>query len=87
MGNDFSDFQQYFIKCTIPQALARIKDGSGDTRNKVKLFLINILKFNDNSNNYVLSPTPFLTTIPSLSCLFYFVFCFFCVLAVRRSDG
>jgi hypothetical protein len=56
MGNDFSDFQQYFIKCTIPQALAKIKDGSGDTRNNVKLFLIKILKFNDNSNNYVPPP-------------------------------
>jgi len=59
MGNDFSDFQQYFIKCTIPRALARIKDGSGDTRNNVKLFLIKILEFNDNSNNFVLLPEPF----------------------------
>jgi transcription initiation factor TFIID subunit 2 len=53
IDNDFGDFQQYFIKCTIPQALARIKDGSGDTRNTVKLFLIKLLKFNDNSNNDV----------------------------------
>jgi transcription initiation factor TFIID subunit 2 len=58
LGNDFNDFQQYFVKCTIPQALARIKDASGDTRNTVKTFLIKILKFNDNSNNDVrlLSP-------------------------------
>jgi len=59
MGNDFSDFQQYFIKCTIPRALARIKDGSGDTRIKVKFLLIKILKFNDNSNNFVLLPESF----------------------------
>ena len=54
LSNDFSDFQQYFIKCTIPMALARIKDGSGDTRNTVKMFLIKMLKYNENSNNEVI---------------------------------
>jgi len=57
MGNDFSDFQQYFIQCTIPQALARIRDGSGDSKNSIKMLLIKILKFNDNSNNDVLKPS------------------------------
>jgi len=52
-SNDFSDFQQYFIKCTIPIALSRIKDGAGDTRNTVKMFLIKMLKFNENTNNEV----------------------------------
>lgn len=41
-------------------ALARIKDTSGDTRNNVKMFLIKILKYNDNSNN----------DVPSLSSIF-----------------
>jgi len=53
ISNDFNDFQQYFIQCTIPLALAKIKDSSGDTRNSVKSFLIKLLKYNDNSNNDV----------------------------------
>jgi len=57
-SNDFSDFQQYLIKCTIPQALAEIKDISGDTRKNVKDFLITLLKLNDNSNNEVPPPFP-----------------------------
>jgi len=52
-SNDFRDFQQYFIKCTIPQAAAQIKDNSGGSRKNVKNFLLKQLKLNDNSNNEV----------------------------------
>jgi transcription initiation factor TFIID subunit 2 len=57
-SNDFSDFQQYFIKCTIPLALSQIKDSAGDTRSTVKSFLVKMLKFNENTNNEVLLQDP-----------------------------
>ncbi|KAI9750345.1 MAG: hypothetical protein M4579_006501 [Chaenotheca gracillima] len=50
-SNDFSDRTSYFIQRTIPQAMAKVRDNSGKAPLRVKRFLLDILKFNDNANN------------------------------------
>lgn len=49
--NDFSDRASYYMQCAIPQAIARIRDNSGRAIPQVRAFLLDKLKFNDNSNN------------------------------------
>ncbi|KAK9454852.1 hypothetical protein V1511DRAFT_372099 [Dipodascopsis uninucleata] len=50
-ANDFSDFPTYFIQKTIPRALSLIKDSTGDTPLPIKEFLLDLLRYNDNTNN------------------------------------
>jgi len=49
--NDFSDRTLYFLQCTIPRSLGRVKDSTGETPAQVKRFFLEKLKFNDNSEN------------------------------------
>ena len=49
--NDFSDRTLYFLQCTIPRSLGRVKDSTGETPSQVKRFFLEKLKFNDNSEN------------------------------------
>jgi transcription initiation factor TFIID subunit 2 len=50
-SNDFSDHRLYWLQCTIPQAMAGIRDADGKSPAEVKRFFLDKLKFNDNSNN------------------------------------
>ncbi|KAL2371522.1 transcription initiation factor TFIID subunit 2 [Blastomyces gilchristii SLH14081] len=50
-SNDFSDRAAYILQLTIPQAIAQVRDNTGKTPMRVKRFLYDKLKFNDNSNN------------------------------------
>lgn len=50
-SNDFSDHRLYWLQCTIPQAMAGIRDAEGRSPPEVKRFFLDKLKFNDNSNN------------------------------------
>ncbi|KAI9880148.1 MAG: hypothetical protein M1830_005177 [Pleopsidium flavum] len=50
-SNDFSDRTTYYIQCAIPQAIAKVRDNVGKAPLRVKRFLFDKLKFNDNSNN------------------------------------
>lgn len=52
-SNDFSDRAAYYIQCAIPRAIAKIRDGNGSAPLRIKSFLLEKLKFNDNSNNQV----------------------------------
>lgn len=52
-SNDFSDRTAYFMQCAIPQAMAKVRDNSGRTPLRVQRFLLDLLRFNDNSNNEV----------------------------------
>ena len=54
-SNDFSDRAAYNLQLAIPQAIAQVRDGDGKTPMRVKRFLYDKLKFNDNSNNEVCS--------------------------------
>ncbi|KAJ9319411.1 hypothetical protein DTO271D3_180 [Paecilomyces variotii] len=50
-SNDFSDQANYKLQLVIPEAISQVRDNSGKTPLKVKRFLYDKLKFNDNSNN------------------------------------
>jgi len=56
-SNDFSDRAAYVLQLVIPEAISRVRDVSGKTPMRVKRFLYDKLKFNDNSNNEVSRPT------------------------------
>ena len=51
--NDFSDRTSYLIQCTIPQVIAEIRDASGRATLRVRRWLYEKLRYNDNSNNEV----------------------------------
>ncbi|KAF2869456.1 hypothetical protein BDV95DRAFT_498745 [Massariosphaeria phaeospora] len=50
-SNDFSDRGQYLVQCAIPQAIAKIKGPDGKAPMKVKRFLLDIMRYNDNRGN------------------------------------
>ncbi|KAL6239323.1 hypothetical protein BDW75DRAFT_227222 [Aspergillus navahoensis] len=50
-SNDFSDRASYVLQLVIPEAISKVRDVSGKTPMRVKRFLYDKLKFNDNSNN------------------------------------
>ncbi|KAJ5114505.1 hypothetical protein NUU61_000264 [Penicillium alfredii] len=50
-SNDFSDRAAYILQRVIPEAISNVRDNSGKTPMRVKRFLFDKLKFNDNSNN------------------------------------
>ncbi|KAK9365648.1 hypothetical protein V1509DRAFT_655322 [Lipomyces kononenkoae] len=50
-ANEFSDFTTYFLQKTIPLALSEIKDGTGRTPLPIKEFLLDLLRYNENSYN------------------------------------
>lgn len=52
-SNDFSDRASYILQQVIPEAISQVRDNSGKTPMRVKRFLYDKLKFNDNSNNEV----------------------------------
>ena len=64
--NDFTDRASYYIQCAIPQAMARIKETSGVVPMRVRTFLFEKLRFNDNSNNEVPEPLSLLLRVYSL---------------------
>lgn len=51
--NDFSDRAAYFVKCAIPRAIAKVRDHRGRSPIRARMFLLDKLKFNDNSDNEV----------------------------------
>ena len=50
--NDFSDQQSYMVQIAILEAISKIRNQSNHTPREVKEFLLDKLKFNDNSNNF-----------------------------------
>ncbi|KAL9933347.1 hypothetical protein V8E36_008065 [Tilletia maclaganii] len=50
-GNDFTDFANYFIQRALINAISRVRSPYGRTLPQVKQFLINLLRYNDNSMN------------------------------------
>lgn len=49
--NDFSDQLSYMLQCEIVQAIGKVRDSRGYAPKEVKEFLLDKLKFNDNSVN------------------------------------
>ncbi|CAH2354537.1 transcription initiation factor TFIID subunit 2 [[Candida] railenensis] len=50
-SNNFSNFNDFFLQRSIPEALSRIRDEDGNVPFIIKNLLLNLVKFNDNSNN------------------------------------
>ncbi|KAJ5641494.1 hypothetical protein N7490_005494 [Penicillium lividum] len=50
-SNDFSDMPAYFLQKEILEAISKVRDNSGKTPMRVKKFLFDKLRYNDNSNN------------------------------------
>ena len=62
--NDFAIRTSYYIQCAIPKAVAKIRDNSGRSPFKSREFLLEKLKFNDNSAN-LYSDAHYLATLMS----------------------
>ncbi|XP_076803632.1 transcription initiation factor TFIID subunit 2-like [Clavelina lepadiformis] len=52
--NDFANFQQYFIQKKIPIAMSLLKNANNMCPKEVVHFLLDLIKFNDNSKNQYL---------------------------------
>ena len=52
-SNDFSDRASYYIQCAIPQAIAKVQDNDGRAPMRIRTFLLEKLRFNDNTDNEV----------------------------------
>ncbi|UZJ55485.1 hypothetical protein CBS101457_004805 [Exobasidium rhododendri] len=50
-ANEFSNYADYFIRRALIQAISRVRNDRGRTLPQVKTFLINLLRYNDNSTN------------------------------------
>jgi len=53
--NDFSDFSEYFVRKAVVTAISRVRFANGKTPGLVRRFLIDQLRYNDNTNNSVSS--------------------------------
>ncbi|CDK26927.1 unnamed protein product [Kuraishia capsulata CBS 1993] len=51
LPNDFSNFEDLFVREAIPEALATVRGNEGEIPLAVSRALVNVLKFNDNSAN------------------------------------
>ncbi|GAK64470.1 TATA-binding protein associated factor taf2 [Moesziomyces antarcticus] len=51
-ANDFSDAADYFLQRALIHAISRVRNPDGRTPAQVKRFLINLLRYNDNSTNH-----------------------------------
>ncbi|OBA18220.1 uncharacterized protein OGAPODRAFT_45382, partial [Ogataea polymorpha] len=52
LPNDFSEFSDYFVMKAIVTGLSTVTNKNGDSPIELKRIMLNILKFNDNNNNY-----------------------------------
>lgn len=59
-SNNFSDRASYYIQCAIPRAIAKVRDNIGRAPFRVRTFLLEKLRFNDNTNNEVRSKYQYL---------------------------
>uniref|UniRef100_A0A336MKX7 Transcription initiation factor TFIID subunit 2 n=1 Tax=Culicoides sonorensis TaxID=179676 RepID=A0A336MKX7_CULSO len=50
--NNFTNFQHYFLQCTIPVAMAMLRNTHGICPQEVVKFLLDLFKYNDNTKNH-----------------------------------
>ncbi len=63
-ANDFSDAADYFLQRALIHAISRVRNPDGRTPPQVKRFLINLLRYNDNSTNHFVDD--FYLAVPSM---------------------
>ncbi|KAL1729840.1 hypothetical protein EV714DRAFT_251135 [Schizophyllum commune] len=66
--NDFSDIAEYFVRKHLVTAIARVRFENGKTPPVVRQFLIDQLKFNDNTTNAYSDAFYICTIIDGLAC-------------------
>lgn len=52
-SNDFTDFTSYYVQKAIPTSMSRIRNLSGACPTSAQKWLLDVLRYNDNSNNIV----------------------------------
>lgn len=50
-SNDFTDFTSYYVQKAIPTSMSRIRNLSGACPTSAQKWLLDVLRYNDNSNN------------------------------------
>lgn len=51
LSNDFSDFSNFFLQKEVPKILSKVRDDDGNVPDNIKRLLLDLVKYNDNSNN------------------------------------
>lgn len=51
LSNDFNNFNRFFLQKQIPQILSNVRDENGEVPFVIRNLLLNLVKFNENSNN------------------------------------
>ncbi|PKS09899.1 hypothetical protein jhhlp_004522 [Lomentospora prolificans] len=49
--NDFTDKRQYLVQCAIPESLSQVRDKNGKCPLRIKRFILDLLRLNNNSQN------------------------------------
>ena len=52
-SNDFSNRRNFILQCAIPRAMAQLRGADKKVPMSVRQFFVDLLKFNDNSNNTI----------------------------------
>ncbi|CAN6629633.1 transcription initiation factor TFIID subunit 2 [Trichomonascus vanleenenianus] len=50
-ANDFSDFTSYFVQKAIPRAISQVRDAQNKCPMEAKNFILDLLRYNENSSN------------------------------------
>ncbi|EMD32531.1 hypothetical protein CERSUDRAFT_118583 [Gelatoporia subvermispora B] len=66
--NDFSDFAEYFVRKSLVKAISRVRFENGKTPPIIRQFLIDQLRYNDNTANLFSDAMYICTVISALAC-------------------
>ncbi|OCH90063.1 hypothetical protein OBBRIDRAFT_793679 [Obba rivulosa] len=66
--NDFSDFAEYFVRKSLVKAISRVRFENGKTPPIIRQFLIDQLRYNDNTANTYSDALYICTIISALAC-------------------
>lgn len=56
LANDFSNVGRFFVQRELPIIMSSVRDNEGNVPEMIKKFLLNLVKYNDNSNNFFQDP-------------------------------
>ncbi|CCE78783.1 Piso0_000812 [Millerozyma farinosa CBS 7064] len=56
LANDFSNVGRFLVQRELPIIMSSVRDNEGNVPEMIKKFLLNLVKYNDNSNNFFQDP-------------------------------
>lgn len=56
LANDFSNVSRFFVQRELPIIMSSVRDSEGNVPEMIKKFILNLVKYNDNSNNFFQDP-------------------------------